>query len=362
MAPGSNRYTQAVDTAAWGELFVAIKSGVDWRELRTSLGLPILGKAVADSNIQAVESLLKLGVKPWRMENQAGPDFSPIWGCLERRNIKVLQLLLDYGADPNEACPSDASLRPIHYTSRTHWLKATIMLLGKGAWPDGMKPANWSSEGEKEEQRGGLVRVEEPAKGELKVEQLGVMRDEAGLARRNTSERNDPGKAGLKGVAQEKAGQIRAGQIEAGQVEQGRKEGQEQTTKRGKGKENNRERPMSLQMPPSYYWAEAIIREGAQPYALQELLKAGADPRLATAKYPGLWSYIQHALKNNPQAKITEATQKLLAKLNKQYLEEALPRTGTGKKRTMKVDGPETPSGNDRQEQEGNGEGGTKRL
>lgn len=123
-----------VERADWSAILQARREGVSWNNLRTRYGMSAVGMAIFEESAVAVRMLLELGCPLDSEKLLDGSVFSPLWSALEKGLPTIMDLLLQAGADPNEAHPDYIS--PVYYASKKGLLEETLVLCKHGCVPN----------------------------------------------------------------------------------------------------------------------------------------------------------------------------------------------------------------------------------
>lgn len=124
-----------VENANWSEVLQLRHEGASWDQLRTRTGLPALGMAIFENSTVATQLLLEVGAPAQPQPLQDGTIWSPIWATLAKKNYRILDLLIQAGADPNEPHPK-SGLPPLQLAAKAGDRDATLVLCRHGAKPN----------------------------------------------------------------------------------------------------------------------------------------------------------------------------------------------------------------------------------
>lgn len=82
-------------------------------------------QAIDDGDINVINSFLALGYGHPNLPNDGG--WNPLQFAIAKSNLPIIQLLLDYGADPNMPRPFSALFAAVFYRRQTHIFRALFV-------------------------------------------------------------------------------------------------------------------------------------------------------------------------------------------------------------------------------------------
>jgi ankyrin repeat protein len=123
-----------INNCNYESAYAMLKDGEVNLETKNLIGMTPLLQSVKNNNLTFVNLLLDFGADPnCRKEYQAGYE-TPLIIASQNNYFEIAKLLLDYGADPNSR---DASgLVGLHYAAREGFFEIVLLLITRGCDPN----------------------------------------------------------------------------------------------------------------------------------------------------------------------------------------------------------------------------------
>lgn len=112
-----NKYSKIVEEANWAKIFNIIRNGDKIENFVSDSGMTPLARAISDDNYLVAERLFSVGANALPIKLTNNLIFSPLWAAMERKNSKIVNLLLENGADPNERHYNNINITPLEWVS-----------------------------------------------------------------------------------------------------------------------------------------------------------------------------------------------------------------------------------------------------